>query len=43
MSSLMVVLVRRSMQEYLTKHNNKVIILMHLLVFYEDVTLVSIP
>jgi hypothetical protein len=37
MSSLMMALARRNMQERLTKHHNKVIILMHLLVFYEDV------
>jgi hypothetical protein len=37
MSSLMMVLVRRNMLEYLTKHKNKVIILMNLLVFFEDI------
>jgi hypothetical protein len=36
MSSLMMVLVRRNMKERLTKHHNKVVILMHLLVFYEE-------
>jgi hypothetical protein len=36
MSSLMMALVRRNM-EHLTGHHNKVVILMHLLVFYKDI------
>jgi hypothetical protein len=42
MSSLMMALVRRNMQERLTRHHNKVIILMHLLVFYERIIVFSI-
>jgi hypothetical protein len=38
MNSLMMALVRRNMYERLTKHHNKVIILMHLLVFCADMT-----
>jgi hypothetical protein len=37
MSFLMMALVRRNMYERLTKHHSKVVILMHLLVSYEDV------
>jgi hypothetical protein len=36
MCSLVMALVRRNMYERLTKHNNKVIIFMHWLVFYQD-------
>jgi hypothetical protein len=39
MSSLMMALVRRSMQERLTGHHNEVVILMHLLVFNKDILL----
>jgi hypothetical protein len=38
MSSLMMALVRRNMYERLTKHHNKVVILVHLLVFYKDIS-----
>jgi hypothetical protein len=37
MSSLMMVLVCQNMKERLTRHHNKVVTLMHLLVFYEDI------
>jgi hypothetical protein len=36
MSCLMMALLRRNMQERLTKRHNKVVILMYLLVFYEE-------
>jgi hypothetical protein len=39
MSSLMMALVRQNMYERLTKHHNKVVILMHLLIFYGDMNM----